>query len=82
MSGFLSLPGSWPTETMSQHRPVAGTAGRLPTCALEGSKLLNKVWKGEERKGDRSWLLGEVLRPRTPGLATLGCRMKATWEGA
>lgn len=57
---FCSLPGSGPTEMMFQHRPVTGTAGRLPTCVLEGSKLLNKVWEGdegdmgEERKGNRS----------------------------
>lgn len=77
-----SLPGSWPAEMMFQHRPVTGTAGRLPACALEGWKLLNKVWKGEERKGNRSWLLEEVLRPRAPGLATRGCKVKATWWGA
>lgn len=54
MSGLYSLPGSWPAEMMFQHRPVTGTTGPLPTCALEGLKLLNKVWKGEmgkERRG-------------------------------
>lgn len=48
-----------------QRRPVTGTAGRLPACALGGWKLLNTAWKGEGREGKLAPGGGaEALRPR------------------
>lgn len=75
---------------MFQHRPVTGTCwGGYLTFVLEGSKLLNKVRKGEERKENGSWLQGrcceaEDLCPRANyslskvKVARLGARGRGT----